>query len=342
MTEKQESILIVDNEQAIRKLLQEKLSSEGYQCQEASNAEQALDKLRRTGADLVFLATKMPGTPGTELLPEVKSRYPDTAVIMVTAATDINIAIQCMKQGAYNYITKPVNLDEVVLSVSRALEKRRLELEIKEYQQHLEDRVEEQAGRIHALFLNAIRALAYALEAKDEYTSGHSQRVADIAVAVAKELGLPRESIDKIVLAALVHDIGKIGIRESILQKPGRLTDVELQHVQKHPEIGERILSAIAGDEEILKFIRNHHGRFDGTGYPDKLKDYQIPLGARILAVADAFEAMTSERPYRAAMSVEAACIELKRGKETQFDPDIVDAFLKSIGRISTKPSRQV
>ncbi len=329
MMAEQESILIVDDEVAIRRLLNRKLSAEGYQCQEAGDAEQALDKLRKKPVGLVVLDINMPGKSGTELLPEIKAGFPDTAVVMATAASDTNIAIQCMKQGAYDYIIKPFNLDDVILSVDRALEKRRLELQVKEYQQHLEDKVAEQAGRIRASFLNAIRALAYALEAKDKYTSGHSQRVADISAAIARELGLSEESIDKIVLAGLVHDIGKIGVRESVLNKPGRLTDEEFQHVQKHPEAGEHILSPLAGDEEILTLIRNHHGHFDGTGYPNGLKGEQIPLGARILAVADAYEAMTSERPYRKAMSDESACTELERYKKTQFDPEVVDAFLR-------------
>ncbi len=329
MIEKQEKILIVDDEEAIRKLLHQKLSSEGYQCLEAGSAGQALDNLRSNAVGLVILDIKMPGKSGIELLPEIKASYPDTAIVMATVTADINIAIQCMKQGAYDYITKPFNLDEVILSVDRALGMRRLELENKEYRQNLEDKVTEQAGRIRASFLNAIRALAYALEAKDEYTSGHSQRVADVSVAIARELGLPQESIDKITLAGLVHDIGKMGVRESVLNKPGRLTIEEFQQIQKHPEIGERILSPIAGDEEILNFVRNHHERYDGTGYPDRLKGAQIPLGARILAISDAYEAMTSERPYRKAMSNKAALAEIECGKGTQFDPEVGDAFLR-------------
>lgn len=332
MMEGQESILTVDDEESIRRLLLQKLSSEGYQCKQAGNAEQALDKLRNNLIDLVILDIRMPGKSGIELLPEIKVSYPDTAVIMATATSDINVAIQCMKQGASDYLTKPFNLDEVILSVDRALEKRRLELEIKEYQQHLEEKVEEQAKKIRASFLSAITALAYALEAKDEYTSGHSLRVADISVAIAKEMGLPQESVDKIKLAALVHDIGKIGVREVVLNKPAGLTDEEFDHIRKHPEIGEHILAPIAEDKEILKIVRNHHGWYDGTGYPDQIKGDQILLGARILAVADAYEAMTSERPYRKAMSDEVACIEIERGKGTQFDPEVVDAFLRSRG----------
>ena len=330
MTEKPEKILIVDDEEAIRRLLHRKLSNDGYQCLEAGSAEQALDKLGSNAISLVILDNRMPGKSGMELLPEIKASYPDTAVIMATATTETNIAVQCMKLGAYDYITKPFNLDEVTLGVGRALEKRRLELENKEYQQHLEDKVAEQTGRIRDSFLNAIRALAYALEAKDKYTSGHSQRVADISARIAKELGLSGESVDRVVLAGLVHDIGKIGVTESILNKPERLTNDEFQQVQKHPGIGEHILAPVADDEEILRLVRGHHERYNGSGYPDGLKDTQIPLGARILAIADAYEAMTSERPYRKAMNAQAASAEIERGKGTQFDPGIVDAFSHS------------
>lgn len=325
-----ENILIVDDEPTIRRLLRRKLVESGYECLEAGDAKQALDKLKDTMVSVVILDITMPGKPGTELLPQIKAGYPEAAVIMATATTDINTAIQCMKQGAYDYITKPFNLDDVVLSIGRALERKKLELTIREYRQHLEEKIEEQAGRIRASFLNAIRALAYALEAKDKYTSGHSQRVADISVAIAKELGLPKESVDKIVLAGLVHDIGKIGIPEFILKKPHPLSEEEIQQIQRHPEIGERILAPIAGDEQILEVIRSHHSHFDGTGYPGGLKGYQIPLGARILAIADAFEAMTSARPYREAISDEEAFSEIERGKGTQFDPEVVEAFLKT------------
>lgn len=324
-------IMVVDDEPSICRVLHRLLTREGYQVESISNAQTALQRLNTKKYDLILLDIGMPpGKSGIELLPEIKASYPDTAVVMATATADINIAIQCMKQGAYDYITKPFNLDEVFISVGRALEKRKLELENKDYRHHLEDKVAEQAVRIRASFLSAITALAYALEAKDEYTRGHSQRVADIAVAIAKEMRLPQGIIDKIKLAGLVHDIGKIGVRESILNKPGSLTDGEFQDIQKHPEVGEHILSPLAGNEEILRLVRGHHERYDGSGYPDRLKDYQIPLGARILAISDAYEAMTSERPYRKAMNNEVACAEIERGRGTQFDPEVGNAFLRN------------
>jgi len=328
MTGKQDSILIVDDEESVRRLLRDKLSREGYRCYDATDAERALQKLRHDTISLVLLDIRMPGKSGVELLPEIKARCSDVSVIMITATVDTQIAVQCMKQGAYDYITKPFELDDVTISVARALEKRRLELENKDYQQHLEEKVSEQANKIRASFLNAITSLAYALEAKDAYTSGHSQRVADIAAAIAKRLNLPQDKINRFKLTGLVHDIGKIGINESVLNKPGRLTEREFEQIRLHPEIGEHILSPIVESVEILESVRGHHERYDGKGYPDALKKEQIPLGARILALSDAYEAMTSERPYRSKMSPEQACEEIKRNRGIQFDPDIADAFL--------------
>jgi putative two-component system response regulator len=329
-------ILLVDDEAMIRRLLSQKLSAEGYRCEQAANAEQALEKLKEDSIELVILDIRMPGKSGVELLSEIKAKYPDTAVIMATAIDDANTAINCMKAGAYDYVTKPFNLDEVSFSVRRALEKRRLELENRDYQQHLEQKVEEQAQKIRASFFNAITALAYALEAKDVYTSGHSQRVTEISEAIAEHLGLPRETIEKIRLAGLVHDIGKIGVRESVLNKPGSLSDEEFKHVRLHSQTGERILKPIVDDKEILKAVRHHHERYDGWGYPDGLQGEQIPRLARIIAVADTFDAMTSERSYRKALTKEEACAEVERCRGTQFDPEAADAFLE-VRRVAAK-----
>lgn len=330
MTGEQATILITDDEAPIRGLLKQRLAGKGYRCLEACSAHRAVEELRKSEVALVILDIKMPGKSGVQLLSEIRADYPDTVVIMATAISDTSTAIHCMKLGAYDYITKPFNLDEVVLSVDKALEKRRLELENRDYQQHLEQKVEEQSGKIREAFFNAITALAYALEAKDGYTSGHSWRVSEISVAIARELGLLWESVNRVELAGRVHDIGKIGMRESVLNKPGHLTDEEFQHVKYHPESGERILMPIVEDKEILRIVRHHHECYDGNGYPDGLSGDEIPLGARILAVADSYDAMTSERPYRRAMSVETARAEIERGKNTQFDPEVAEAFLRS------------
>jgi putative two-component system response regulator len=196
MIGKQAMILVTDDEAAVRQLLRETLAREGYQCLEAFNAQRAMEELQKNEVELVILDIKMPGKSGVQLLSEIRISYPDTMVIMATSITDTSTAIHCMRLGAYDYITKPFNLDEVVLSVDKALEKRRLEVEHRDYQQHLEKKVKVQAKKIPDAFFNAITALAYALEAKDRYTSGHSQRVSEISVAIARELGLPQESIN--------------------------------------------------------------------------------------------------------------------------------------------------
>jgi len=330
MANKGANILIVDDEDAIRYAINIRLSREGYRCSEASNSDNALARLKVEPAELVILDIKMPGKSGADLLPELKALYPEIAVIMATALTDSRIAIHCMKQGAYDYVTKPFDLDEIVIVVERALDKRRLEIENRDYQLHLEQKVREQAGKIRQSFLNAITSLAHALEAKDAYTVGHSQTVTTISIALAKEMGLPTEKLEKIRLAGLVHDIGKIGIAEGVLNKPGALTSNEYIHVKTHPEIAEHILEPVVEDGEILEMVRHHHERYDGNGYPDKLKGEEISLGARILMVADSYHAMTSRRPYRESMSFEKACEELRRCRGSQFCPVVIDAFLNA------------
>ena len=329
MAGKRGKLLVVDDEDSVRKVLCDKLLEEGYSCQQADGSKQALDRLKSDSIELVLLDIKMPGKSGMDLLPEIKELYPDTSVIMVTAIDDAKLAIKCMKAGAYDYITKPFDLDELALDVERALDKRRLEIENREYQQHLEQRVEEQARSIREAFVNSITALANALEAKDNYTSGHSYGVTELAVGLAREFHMAEDDIEKIRLAGLLHDIGKIGVKEAILNKPGRLTEEEYQHVKTHPDVGVHILDPVVEDGEILELVRHHHERYDGAGYPGGLKGKKIPLGARIMAVADAYNAMVSERPYRRALSHKEACAELERFKGTQFCPEVVDVFLK-------------
>jgi putative two-component system response regulator len=334
MPSQQETLLIVDDETAIRRLLYQKLSKEGYQCKEANDAEQTLNMLETSPIALVILDIKMPGKSGMELLPEIKSGYPDTAVIMATAVTEVNVAIQCLKQGADDYICKPFNLEELSLAVKRALEKRHLQLEIREYQQYLEEKIEEQTGKIRKLFLGAIEALVAALEAKDKYTGGHSRRVTEIALALGKELGLSTQDMEDLRWGSLLHDVGKIAIDQLIQNKPGKLTLEEYEHVMTHAHVGADIVRPIVS-EKIVEIIEHHHDHYDGNGLHQVVVGNDIPLGARIIAVADAFDAMISDRPYRSAMSVPEAIEEIKRCADTQFDPNIVTAFLKTIGSLT-------
>jgi len=329
MVSQQERILIVDDEAAIRKLLCQKLSREGYQCEDADSAVQTLDKLRSSPAELVILDIKIPGKSGIELLSEIKADYPHTMIIMATAITETSIAIQCMKQGADDYVCKPFNLDEVAASVARTLDKRRLQLKIEEYQQHLEEQVDQQTMEIRKLFLGAIEALVFALEAKDRYTAGHSQRVTEIAVAIGSQLGLSADDIEDLRWAGLLHDVGKIAVDQFIQNKPGKLTTSEYEHIMIHASVGAGIVKPVV-NEKVVEMINHHHDHYDGTGLHQVVAGEDIPLGARILAVADAFDAMTSDRPYRSAMSMEEALNEIRRCTGTQFDSVVVTAFLET------------
>ncbi|HEY97701.1 MAG TPA: response regulator [Dehalococcoidia bacterium] len=322
-----EHILIVDDLASIRKIVYRKLVSEGYKCREVPDGDSALEAISEFEYDLVLLDVSMPGKSGIEVLREILAIYPDTSVIMVTSRDDAGTVIETMKMGACDYIIKPVNLSELPIRVRKALDRRKLVLENKEYRLHLEDKVKEQTEKIHEAFLNSITSLAFALEARDKYTSGHSQRVSKIALLICRRLGLKQSYTEKVTLAGLVHDIGKIGIKESILMKKEPLTDEEYSHIMAHSVIGEHILRPAINDEEILKIVRHHHERYNGTGYPDGLARQRIPLGARILAVADIYDAMTSDRPYRKAMKPNVAIDELKKQSRHMFDPVVVNAF---------------
>lgn len=327
-----EALLIVDDEAAIRQLLQRKLSREGYLCREAGSAERALDLLRADSIALVILDIKMPGKSGIELLPEIRAGHPDTAVIMATAVTEVGVAIQCLKEGADDYICKPFNLEEVSLGVRRTLEKRNLQLRIREYQQYLEQKVEEQTGEIRKLFLGAIESLVSALEAKDRYTGGHSRRVTEMALALGRELGLSPEDMEDLRWGSLLHDVGKIAVDQLIQNKRGRLTPEEYEHIMIHAHVGAGIVQPVV-NERVVTMIEHHHDHYDGSGLHQVVVGGDIPLAARILAVADAYDAMTSDRPYRPAMSREQALDEIRRCMETQFDPVVAQAFLDIMTR---------
>ena len=322
------TLLIVDDEAGIRNLLSRKLSQQGYQCKEAATAEKALDVLAANPIDLVILDIRLPDKLGTELLPEIKAAYPGSAVVMATAVSKVDIATKCLKQGADDYICKPFNLEEVVLSVQRALEGRFLRLKIKEYQQYLEDKVKEQTEEIRKLFLGAIGALASALEANDKYTGGHSRRVTEIALAIGTELGLSAKDMEDLQWGSLLHDVGKIAVDSYIQNKPGSLTSKEYDHIMIHTHVGADIVRPLV-NKKVVEIIEHHHDYYDGSGYNQIVAGTDIPLGARILTVADTFDALTSDRPYRPAMTKEKALKEIQHCMNTQFDPVVVNALLR-------------
>jgi putative nucleotidyltransferase with HDIG domain len=322
--------LIVDDEPSVRRSLVRMLQAQGFTCFEAGTGREALGVLERIGeAPLVISDMRMPELDGIGLLGALRERYPDTSVIMLTGMSETTTAVDCLHMGAADFLLKPISVGELQARVARALEKRALVLQNRFYQQHLERQVHEQAVRIQELFLQGVQMLARALEAKDAYTRGHSMRVSQYAVGTAQRLGFDGASLDGIRLGGELHDIGKIGTREAVLHKPGTLTDEEFRQITEHPVLGERMLLPLARESpDVLRIVRSHHERLDGRGFPDGLRGEMIPIEARIVAVADSFDAMTTERPYRDARQPDAAVAELRRVAGTQLDPAAVEAFV--------------
>ncbi len=334
MTPEKPRCLVVDDEPRLRQVLVRLMEADGFECVQAGSGVEALEQLGRAPVTLLLSDLRMPQMDGIELLREVRARYPDSAVVMITAVADVEVAVSCLSLGAMDYLTKPFHLEEVRARVLQALERRRLIMDNRGYHERLEERVAVQARRLEELFLASIQSLAQALEVKDRYTRGHSIRVSQYSTEVAKQLGLDADTVRQIELGGHVHDIGKIGVREAVLNKTGPLTDEEYAHIMTHPMVGWNILAPLLGDTPLaLNVVRSHHERFDGRGVPDSLVGLAIPLEARITAVADAFDAMTSVRPYRQGLSLERAIIELNRCSGSQFDPEMVRAFLSAVDK---------
>ncbi len=325
--------LVVDDEPRLRQVLVHLMQNDGFSCREAANGAEALAVLQKESIPLVLSDLRMPQIDGIELLRQTRARYPDTAVVMITAVADVEVAVSCLAMGAMDYLTKPFHLEEVRARVSQALEKRRLIIENRDHQDRLEERVAVQARRLEELFLASVQSLAEALEVKDPYTRGHSIRVSHFSSAIARVLDLDSDVVRQIELGGQVHDIGKIGVREAVLNKPGPLTSEEYEHIMTHPLVGWRILGPLLSEAPLsLSIVRSHHERWDGRGTPDRLAGAAIPIEARITAVADSYDAMTSARPYRPAqLTATQAVAEIQANSGTQFDPEIVAAFMAAV-----------
>ena len=332
----EDRILIVDDEPTVSDILARRLAKEGYVCIKANNGKEALQYFYKDAFSLVISDMKMPEMSGLELLRKLKAVSPKITVIMITAFPEIDMAVEAMRLGAYDFLTKPVTLDLVVLSVRKALEKKRLEEEVELYHKNLELLVEERTSKLQYAYrvlkksyLDSVKVLAEAIDAKDPYTRGHSDRVRKMSIKIATHLGFAEDQLENLEYGALLHDIGKIGIKDEILQKQGALTPEEYHYIQEHPLIGVKILEDVDYFRDKVRMIRHHHEHFDGSGYPDGLTGEAIPIEARIIAVPDAFDAMTSMRPHREAMSLEEVLSEMKRCRGKQFDPQVLDLFFR-------------
>ncbi|MBI4639013.1 MAG: response regulator [Candidatus Rokubacteria bacterium] len=330
------NVLIVDDDRQVRDMLQEVFSSAGYNCLVAHDGREGLAVFRSSRPPLTVTDLKMPVMDGIQFLQAVRSVDTDAAVIVLTGAADVKTAIDSLKLGAHDFIMKPVHVDELLIAADRALERRQLLIERREYQALLERRVEEATRdlatayrQLRETYRTTLEALGSALDTRDVGTEAHSRRVHGYSLATAREHGVPEDDLTDLAHGVLLHDIGKIGIPDAILLKPGPLTADEWQIMRRHPEIGKRLIEKIPFLRGAVPIVYHHHERWDGNGYPLGLRGEEIPLGPRIFSVVDAFDAMTFDRPYSKAIPFEAARAEIKRCASAHFDPDVVESFLR-------------
>lgn len=326
----QPRILVVDDDKLVLHKISDLLKDRKYEIDLAQNAAHALGLLNDNSYDLVLTDIIMPDMNGIELLKEVRQIVHDQVVIMITSHKGLDTAIESMRLGAYDYVLKPLDDLSILRHIERGLEKARLQLLEREHQQILEARVIEQSEKIRLIFSEAIEALVNAIEARDSYTQGHSLRVTQNVELLVKMLELPTEIAQEINLAAKLHDIGKLGMSDAVLNKDSQLNDDEYDLIKAHPDVGYNILKPMLQDQPLAA-IRHHHETWDGSGYPTGLSGRDIPLGARIIALADTYDAMTSNRAYRAAVNREQALNEIERCAGKSLDPELTPLFLSLI-----------
>lgn len=330
-------ILVVDDEETIREIVSSMLGGAHFQTRQASSGIEALSILESGDPfDLVLSDLMMAEMDGIALLERAKERYPDMPIVMVTAVHDIQVALQALRNGAYDYLLKPFEREQLLATVRRALENRRLKRENDAYRTNLETLVAARTQQWKAALSSleksydiTLEALGDALDLKDAETEGHSRRVTAYTIAIARKMGLAKEEVDVIARGAFLHDIGKMAIPDDILRKPGKLTVQEMDIMKEHCYRGYKIISRIPFLAEAAEIVYSHQEFFDGSGYPRGLKGDEIPLGARIFAIADTLDAMRSDRPYRKAQSIQAARKEIAAWSGRQFDPQIVKVFLE-------------
>jgi len=326
-------LLIVDDEVEVRGVLRD-LLGDAYQCAEAASAEEALVQLRDQDYELVISDITMSGMTGLEMIPHVKVISPDTVIVMISGMQTIESAINALRLGAFDYLMKPFDLRQAEAAVARALEHHELIVAKRRYENHLEELVDQRTAELdRALdslenaYRSTLQALTAALETRDAETHGHSERVVTYSLRLGREYGLTGPQMKALEFGSLLHDIGKIGVPDAILRKPAKLTDDEWVRMREHPMHGQQILRGIKFLEGAARVVAQHHEKWDGSGYPLGLKTDEVDICARIFSVADAFDAITSDRVYRQGRPYEAAAAELEEWAGRQFDPKVVEAF---------------
>jgi response regulator RpfG family c-di-GMP phosphodiesterase len=326
-------LLVADDDAAVRSVLEELLCAE-YECESVGSAEEALAALGSGEFQLVLSDIAMPGMSGLELIPRVRERSPDTLVIVVSGSQEIESAVEALRAGAFDYVVKPFDLEHIRFAVRRALQHQRLLAAKRDYENYLERMIERRTEELNGAlrscegaYRTTLKALVTALETRDLETHGHSERVVNFSLRLGRELGLDEGQMRSLEFGSLLHDIGKIGVPDAILRKPARLTEEEWVLMREHPLHGQKILGGIDFLGGAARVVAEHHERWDGSGYPLGLKGDEIDLNARIFAVADAFDAMVSDRVYRVGRGYEAALAELEACAGAQFDPNVVEAF---------------
>jgi len=336
-------ILVVDDEEPIRNALKKFLTQQQYDVYAASTGDEALQQLRRHRIALMLCDIRMPGTSGVDLVPQAIEVEPELAILMLTAVNDATSAALCMQRGAMDYLTKPIELADLGRAVQRALKRREMLLENRQLNQWLKEEVSTRTAelqrermKLERLSIATLEALVNALEAKDPYMRGHSARVADLSATIAHELGIPEEDVEHVRVAGRLHDIGKIGTRESVLNKQGALTPEEFEHVKQHVIIGSQILAPLSHLGDIIPAVRHHHERWDGTGYPDGLRGEEIPMGGRIIGAAEVFDALSTSRAYQEKMSPEKAVERAADLAGTVLDPKVYEGLASVVARRRT------
>ncbi len=328
-------VLIVDDELSVRKMLAVMLTQGGVKCSHVSTPEEALDELQNEAFNAVISDLRMGPISGMDLLEQVHRRYPDMAFVMATGVADVRVGVQAMKQGADDYLLKPFDMDVVLASLRRALQKKQLEREVQNYRRHLESMVAERTqqlenamSQLERSYSATLEALGSAIDLRDGATAGHARRVLWYSIKLAITLGGLEDHLNNIAMGAWLHDIGKLATPDGILLKPGALNDQERGVMQRHVVIGYELVKGIPFLAEASELILTHHERWDGSGYPRGLRGDEIPISARIFAVADTLDAITSDRPYRAALPFSAAREVIARESGKLFDSVVADAFL--------------